>query len=249
MKIRFLGTGAGEGIPVIGCNCSHCIYAKKHPEVRRDRTAFIIEEKKTKLLVETPPDIREIILRYDITDLDAVFISHTDYDHIAGIYEFKYWKEPVDIYLGSEWIEKIYECCNLKRAPKVKLKGLKKNKFINIENLRIDNFIVPHRSYSYAFSFSNGEKEIVYLGDCGWPIPENVIKRINSADIIIINTPFYDREDSAHTNILQVLKITEKLKGKLLLTHISHHSPTPDKLKKIIGNRAILTNDGLEIEI
>lgn len=29
MKIKFLGTGAAEGIPAIFCNCSVCKYARK----------------------------------------------------------------------------------------------------------------------------------------------------------------------------------------------------------------------------
>ena len=59
MKIRFLGTGAAEGIPSFGCTCQRCQVARKEgvPNVRQ-RASVLIEAAGHRILLDTPPEIR-----------------------------------------------------------------------------------------------------------------------------------------------------------------------------------------------
>ena len=71
------------GIPVIGCSCAVC--QSDNPRNQRLRCSLLIEVEGKKLLVDTPPDLREQALRYQINDIDGVILTHMHYDHIAGI--------------------------------------------------------------------------------------------------------------------------------------------------------------------
>ena len=61
MKITLLGTGTSSGVPVLGCNCEVC--RSNNPKDKRFRSAAMIETEKTRILIDTGPDIRMQLLR------------------------------------------------------------------------------------------------------------------------------------------------------------------------------------------
>ena len=82
MDLLFMGTGTSYGVPMVGCDCPVCRSAD--PRDRRLRSATLIRHDGTTILLDTPPDLRQQCLRYDIRAVDAVLISHCHADHIFG---------------------------------------------------------------------------------------------------------------------------------------------------------------------
>ncbi len=82
MKIKFLGTGASEGVPAIFCQCDICKNARAAGgrEIRTRCQAIINDE----LLLDFGPDTYAHILRYsmDITEIRYCLITHTHSDHL-----------------------------------------------------------------------------------------------------------------------------------------------------------------------
>lgn len=87
MKITVLGCGASDGVPQIGCDCAVCISSDS--KNKRTRAAILIEIKGFRILVDAGPDLRQQLLREDITSLDAVLITHAHFDHMAGMGDLK----------------------------------------------------------------------------------------------------------------------------------------------------------------
>lgn len=108
-KFLFLGTGPSTGIPVIGCSCGVCTSDSSFNRRLRPSGFFRIGEKT--ILVDVGPDFREQALKYKIDQLDGVLLTHTHYDHIAGIDELRVYyllqKKPLPFLLSQESFDEL----------------------------------------------------------------------------------------------------------------------------------------------
>lgn len=82
MKIKYLGTGAAEGIPAIFCNCSICKNAKqvKGKEIRTRCQAIVDDE----VIIDFGPDTYWHLIQYgiDISQIELCLITHSHPDHL-----------------------------------------------------------------------------------------------------------------------------------------------------------------------
>ena len=84
MKLTFLGTGTSFGVPQVGCHCAVC--RSTDPRDRRSRCgAFIETDGGTRILIDTPPELRLQLVANAIDDVDAVLFTHEHADHLHGI--------------------------------------------------------------------------------------------------------------------------------------------------------------------
>lgn len=83
MRLTLLGTGTSFGVPQIGCRCAVC--RSSDPRDRRGRTAAIIESRQSRILIDTPPELRLQLVREGVDRLDAVLYTHEHADHVNGI--------------------------------------------------------------------------------------------------------------------------------------------------------------------
>lgn len=84
MRLTFLGTGTSFGVPQIGCGCAVC--GSTDPRDKRTRCGAVIDtDDGTRLLIDTPPELRLQLVAAGITTVDAVLFTHEHADHIHGI--------------------------------------------------------------------------------------------------------------------------------------------------------------------
>ena len=83
MKLIVLGCGTSFGVPRIGNDWGAC--DPDEPRNRRRRVAILIEQDETRILVDTPPDLREQLLDAGVADVDAVIWTHDHADHVHGL--------------------------------------------------------------------------------------------------------------------------------------------------------------------
>ncbi|MEE8173347.1 MAG: MBL fold metallo-hydrolase [Alphaproteobacteria bacterium] len=83
MIITILGCGTSSGVPALGCECAVC--RSNDPKNQRRRVSILVEQGKTRLLVDTSPDLRAQLLDAQITHLDGVLYTHAHADHLHGI--------------------------------------------------------------------------------------------------------------------------------------------------------------------
>ena len=81
MKIKYLGTAAGEGIPALLCNCDICKRSRDlGGKNLRARSQALIDDT---LLIDMPPETYTNFHRYNIDLLNIRYwlITHTHIDH------------------------------------------------------------------------------------------------------------------------------------------------------------------------
>ncbi|OZA31255.1 MAG: MBL fold metallo-hydrolase, partial [Novosphingobium sp. 17-62-9] len=84
MKLTILGSGTSTGVPRIGNDWGDC--DPTEPRNRRTRVSIMVEgEDGSRLLVDTPTDLRHQFLACGIDRVDGVVWTHDHADHCHGI--------------------------------------------------------------------------------------------------------------------------------------------------------------------
>jgi len=94
-QLIFLGTGTSVGVPAIGCGCDVC--RSNNPRNRRSRCGLALGLPGGNLLIDTPPDMREQLLREQIGIVHSVLYTHEHADHIFGLDDLRL----MQFYLGG----------------------------------------------------------------------------------------------------------------------------------------------------
>ena len=82
-KLRFLGTGTSQGVPMIGCGCEVCRSADSRD--KRLRASVLVEYEGLTILVDAGPDFRQQMLAAGVSHLDAILLTHNHKDHTGGL--------------------------------------------------------------------------------------------------------------------------------------------------------------------
>jgi len=102
-----LGCGSSGGVPRPALGWGAC--DPKNPKNRRRRTSLLVEQHNahgtTRILVDTPPDLREQLLDAGVDHLDGVLFTHEHADHTHGIDDLRslaiHRRRRVDVYLDE----------------------------------------------------------------------------------------------------------------------------------------------------
>ncbi|MBR1649228.1 MAG: MBL fold metallo-hydrolase [Alphaproteobacteria bacterium] len=82
-KMTILGSGAAPGVPAIAIGWGAC--DPNNPKNCRTRTTVCLEYHKTRILIDTSPDLRTQLLKAHINTLSGVLYTHPHADHLHGI--------------------------------------------------------------------------------------------------------------------------------------------------------------------
>ncbi|HJO68425.1 MAG TPA: MBL fold metallo-hydrolase [Rhodospirillales bacterium] len=104
MRLTILGCGSSSGTPSVDGGWGRCDPA--NPRNRRLRPAVLVENGDSRLLVDTPPDLRQQLIDTGVDALDAVLFTHYHADHLHGIDDLRpvnrRMRAPLDAYADVE---------------------------------------------------------------------------------------------------------------------------------------------------
>ena len=98
ITFTILGSGTSGGVPSLGCDCEVC--RSTNPLDKRYRSAALLETEKTRLLIDCGPDIRMQLMPFPFKKLDGVLLTHSHYDHVAGIDDLR----PFSVFGETEYL-------------------------------------------------------------------------------------------------------------------------------------------------
>ena len=226
MKITVLGTGTSQGVPVIACNCPVCQSADSRDN--RLRCSILVEAGGTVLLVDAGPDFRQQMLRYQVTDLDAVLLTHEHADHIFGLDDIRSFnwvrKAPMDIWCERRVADNLKTIFRYAFAE-IKYPGTPQMELIDVDGapFRVQNIeVIPIRLYHHklpVFGFRFGK--FAYLTDFSRIEPDELAK-LAGIEVLII-CALRKKSHISHLNLAEALDLIEQIAPKkTYLTHMSH---------------------------
>ena len=275
MKIRFLGTGASEGVPALFCKCMVCENArKKKGRDIRSRIGFLVDES---LMIDFSPDTywQATANSLDLSAVKTLLITHTHSDHFYpedllarnDCSSFVRTNYDLQIY-GNESVVNRFESMN---PPQGVLDCTKMNRVENQTVLITNGYkITPLKAEHMTaedclnYLIQKDGKTYLHIVDSGYPLEETfayLSKNKISVDAISIDCTFGSmlEEFYGHMNLWQNIKVKRRLDSlgvtdqntKVVLTHFSHWNKED---YKTLQNRVdeygfCVAYDGMTIEI
>ncbi len=254
-EVLFLGTGGSMGIPVVGCTCPVC--TSSDPRNNRLRPSVLLTVNKKNYVIDVGPDFRYQALKFGITRLDGALLTHTHYDHIAGLDDLRVFyfkqKKSVPCLLSFETLEEIKIRYHYFLPPHERdaIHGPKLNFHVlddhfgrtDFEHLRIE-----YLTYEQANMKVSGFRlnEFAYVTDV-LDFTDEVYGVLEGVKTLVMSGMRWDRS-VAHLGIPEVIEFAKRVGAKdTYLTHVSHHlehEETSARLPKGIH----MAYDGQKIE-
>lgn len=255
MRIRFLGTGAAEGIPAMGCGCGHCAQARQEGgRLARQRTAVLFSLPGYELLLDTPPDIRELLDTNGVRTINGIFVTHEHFDHAAGLEEFLYWPEGVDLFAEPRVYQRLIREDWGEQLPDIAFHiPFRPGVAVRFDGFFFTPFEVRHSVPCFGVAFYEDRRRVIHAADSDTRLNNYARCLIQGADVLIVNTPFFEpREDEAHLSVEEAIALKNEVGVKhLILSHFNHYNRPHDELETYASQFEGVTvaYDGMTIDI
>lgn len=229
-QMVLLGTGTSVGVPAIGCDCAVC--TSESPLDRRTRCGVILGLPEGNLLIDTPPDLREQLLRERIGIVHSVVYTHEHADHVFGLDDLRlmqfYLGGPVPLFCEPKVEERIRKSFDYAFAaaddlhsgavPKLDIHTIGLEPF-DVLGTRIVPVRLGHgiRCDVLGFRFGN----VAYCTDTN-SIPAASMAQLRDLDVLVLDC-LRRKPHTTHFGLDEALNVAAELTPRrTLLTHISH---------------------------
>lgn len=251
VTVTMLGSGTSKGIPEIGCECEVCRSTDRRD--KRRRASVLVRTHGMNILIDASPDFRAQALDNGITDLDAVLLTHSHYDHVGGLDDLRplcafrdvpiYLREDVNADLHRR-LDYCFRPNPYPGVPTFKMHEIGNRPF-DIRGLEIIPVEVMHGKLP-IFGYRIGR--FAYITDAHTIEPDE-LEKLEGVDTLIINALRY-RPHFSHLSIDEALDIIKKINPRVAyLTHLSHQAKPHAELENELPDNVHIAYDGLTIHV
>jgi phosphoribosyl 1,2-cyclic phosphate phosphodiesterase len=234
VKLTFLGTGTSFGVPQIGCHCAVC--RSPDPRDRRTRVGALVEtDLGTRLLIDTPPELRLQLIAAGVDRVDAVLFTHDHADHIHGVDDIRAFTvrrdAPLPMYGSAETLERLaqrfpYIFDDRMRPlpgtskPEGQARPIRDGETATIGDATVQAIALPHGQVK-VLGYRIGP--LAYITDAK-SVPDAAIEAMRGARVLVLNALFR-WEHPTHLSLSQALAVAEKIGAeRTYLTHLTHEN-------------------------
>lgn len=236
------------------------------PSLKRGAPAYYLEAESRQILIDcgggTLLQLEKIGKSYK--DIDAVFITHSHPDHVAGLMPLIHallatplFKREKDLFLiGPLGFKNFYEKCiaSIMGRPKTfSIQVIEIEDKMDYPPLQVFTARTVHSENSIAFRFEHEGKSIVITGDADYD--QEIIELSKGSDLLIADSSFPESMKGRGHMTPKECGLVAKNAGakKLLLSHL-HALPfsDDDKIKEcrhVFNGDVSLAEDFLEIDL
>ena len=258
MRLTFLGTGTSFGVPQLGCRCEVC--RSPDPRDKRTRVGALVESHGgTRLLIDTPPELRLQLIAAGVDDVDAVLFTHDHADHTHGIDDIRAITvrrdEALPMYGAPETLDALvtkfrYIFDDTIRPlpgtykPQGRAMPVAAGVPFTVGDLTITPVQVPHGAVT-VFAYRIGP--LAYVTDAK-TIPDSALRLLKGAKVLVLNALFRTQHPS-HMSLSEAVAAAREIGAeRTYLTHLTHDNFHAD-LEAELPRDIVPAFDGLTIRI
>ena len=230
MKVTMLGCGTSVGVPSLGkAGWGTC--DPTDPRNRRQRCAVLVQSETTNILVDAGPDIRNQLLPLDLERIDALLITHTHSDHVAGLDDLRafFFPERVElpVYATTRHTQDLlarfpYMFEKKADSPSYFVPPMTMREIAPGQRLQIGDFAVDvlHQDHGNASSLG-----FLFNGRFGYStdvvaMPDEVFDILQNIELWIVEA-LREAPHQSHSHYEQTFEWIERVKpGRAVLTHL-----------------------------
>jgi len=227
VKLIVLGSGTSTGVPRIGNDWGDC--DPLEPRNRRTRVAILVEAADgSRLLVDTPTDLRQQLLASDIGRIDGVVWTHDHADHTHGIDDLRPLRmgriAPIPGFAADETVRRLRQrfgyvfagqhgyptICQLDNLDRVRM----------IAGIGVSHCQMPHGpAESTAFRFEQDGKSVGYATDFS-EITSDMVALFDKVDVLVVDA-LRRKPHPTHAHLGMALELVEACRAQRgVLTHL-----------------------------
>ena len=254
MRITLLGTGTSQGIPVIGCRCDTCT-SSDFRDIRL-RCSVLVESTETSVVIDVGPDFRAQMLKHDVSQVDAVLLTHEHNDHIIGMDDLRPFlftnPKPILIHGEKRVLDDLkirfryaFEVQPYPGAPEFEIREMDVYDSLKINDISFLPLRVYHGQLP-ILAFKVGT--FAYLTDTN-AIPDKTMKQLDGLDVLVIDALRHSTHHS-HYSLDESLEVIRKIQPKkAFITHVSHMMGPAKVWEKSLPSNVYPAYDGLQFEL
>jgi phosphoribosyl 1,2-cyclic phosphate phosphodiesterase len=225
-----LGTGTSVGVPSIGCPCPVC--TSSDPRDKRTRCSVVLGLPEGNLPIDTPPDLRQQLLREQVGIVHSVLFTHEHADHLFGLDDLRlfpfYLRGPVPLYCEERVERRIRhsfdyafreeEQTHVGAVPQLTFRRIGLEPF-TVLGTQVIPVRLLHGPRFEVLGFRIGN--VAYCTDVSC-IPEDSFARLAGLDVLVLDA-LRRRPHVTHLSLDQAIDVVRQLQPKrAIFTHISH---------------------------
>jgi phosphoribosyl 1,2-cyclic phosphate phosphodiesterase len=258
VRLTFLGTGTSFGVPQVGCFCAVC--RSPDPRDKRTRVGAVVESAGgTRLLLDTPPELRVQLIANGIDRVDAVLFTHDHADHTHGLDDIRAISArrdgPLPMYGSAETMASLqhkfrYVFDDTMRPMPGTLKPEGQTIIIEpgvpvvIGDVVVHPFTVPHGRFT-VMAYRIGP--VGYVTDAK-SMPEDALAVLRGVKVLVLNALFRTTHPT-HLSIPEAIAVAREIGAeRTYLTHLTHDNFHAD-LEAELPTGVAPAFDGLTVRV
>jgi phosphoribosyl 1,2-cyclic phosphate phosphodiesterase len=227
MKLTILGSGTSHGVPMIGCSCATCLSAD--PRDNRTNASLLIEARGRNILIDCGRDFRQQALRHRLDRVDYLLLTHTHFDHVAGIDDLRVFNRhaaPIPLfgnpahlnYLKTYIYHYLFDPEIQRGGGVTELDLVAVNERFLLEGFLFETLPAYHGEIE-VFGYKFGG--CAYLSDVSY-VPKPTLQKLYNLDLLILGALRHTPHPT-HFTLAEALELAAEVKPRrVYFTHLCH---------------------------
>jgi phosphoribosyl 1,2-cyclic phosphate phosphodiesterase len=213
----------------------------------------------TRILIDTPPELRLQLIAADISRVDAILFTHDHADHVHGIDDIRALSDrsdlPIEMYGPPDTMERLAKRFayifddTIKPLPGTTKPEARAHRVPAGENFRIGDMdvlpvVVPHGPISvYGYRIGN----LGYITDAK-DLPEQALRAFRGVSVLVLNALFRTQHPT-HLSVSEAVAAAQQVGARQTwLTHLTHRTGHAE-LEAELPRGIAPAFDGLTVQI
>ena len=269
IRLIWLGSGAAEGVPVPGCRCTSCAYARHEPRARRLPSGVLVASGEHRVLLDCGPGVPQSAWWDCDRPVTATCITHLHADHCLGLASLRWSPQvrPIPVYIPAEIqaTGNSFDHGTGLPHPLLRLAPVALRPFDTVrlaDGLAITAVPLRHDGMpTLGWVVQAGEATVAYLVDTKglpWETWEYMGAMARLDCVIIDATCRPGHHSAGHHDVDEALDLGARLgAGTVVLSHIAHHNWPQPRLERYVaaqgahhpGQQIMCAYDGMRLDV